>query len=60
MAAIPGRSNWTFVRRLGQATSQGAALAECTRLFEGRVYGSQPAAETDVHRVDELADVVLA
>ena len=57
---IPGRSNWTFVRRLGQATSEGGALAECTRLFESRVYGTQPAGETDVHRVDELADVVLA
>lgn len=57
---IPGRSNWTFVRRLGQSTSEGGALAECTRVFESRVYGTQPAGETDVHRVDELADVVLA
>lgn len=58
--ATPGRSNWTFVRRLGQATSAGGALAECTRLFESRVYGTQPAGETDVQRIDELAEVVLA
>jgi hypothetical protein len=58
--AIPGRSNWTFVRRLGPATSEGGALAECTRLFESRVYGTLAASEGDVRRVDELADVVLA
>ena len=58
--AIPGRSNWTFVRRLGPASSEGGALAECTRLFESRVYGTLAASETDVERVDELADVVLA
>jgi hypothetical protein len=58
--ATPGRSNWAFVRRLGPATSEGGALAECTRLFESRVYGTLAASETDVHRVDELADVVLA
>ena len=58
--AIPGRSNWTFVRRLGPATAEGGALAECTRLFESRVYGSAAASAGDVARVDELADVVLA
>jgi Domain of unknown function (DUF4129) len=58
--AIPGRSNWTFVRRLGPATSQGGALAECTRVFESRVYGTLAAGEADVRRVDELADLVLA
>jgi hypothetical protein len=57
---LPGRSNWTFVRRLGPATGQGRALAECTRLFEGRVYGSIPAEESDVRRIDELAEAVLA
>ncbi|HEY0389321.1 MAG TPA: DUF4129 domain-containing protein [Gaiellales bacterium] len=57
---LPGRSNWAFVRRLGPGTGQGRALAECTRVFEGRVYGSQPADEADVRRVDELADAVLA
>lgn len=57
---LPGRSNWTFVRRLDPRSDPGAALAECTRLFEGRVYGSQPAAEPDVRRVSELADTVLA
>jgi hypothetical protein len=56
----PGRSNWSFVRRLGTGSGQGQALAECTRLFEGRVYGSLPAAEADVHRVDELAELVLS
>lgn len=58
--AIPGRSNWTFVRRLGPATSEGGALAECTRLFESRVYGTLAASEKDVQRIDQLADVVLA
>jgi hypothetical protein len=57
---LPGRSNWTFVRRLDPRSDPGAALAECTRLFEGRVYGSTPAAEPDVRRVSELADTVLA
>jgi hypothetical protein len=56
----PGRSNWSFVRRLGAGSGQGQALAECTRLFEGRVYGSLPAAEADVRRVDELAELVLS
>jgi hypothetical protein len=58
--ALPGRTNWTFVRRLGPATPQGSALSECTRLFEGRVYGDLPAAGEDVHRMDGLADEVLA
>jgi hypothetical protein len=57
---LPGRSNWTFVRRLGPGSGQSAALAECTRLFEGRVYGSLPAAESDVRRVDELSEAVLS
>jgi Domain of unknown function (DUF4129) len=56
----PGRSNWSFVRRLGARSEQGAALAEATRLFEGRVYGSLRATEGDVRRVDELVDVVLS
>ncbi len=56
----PGRSNWSFVRRLGLRSSQGEALAEATRLFEGRIYGSLQAAEADVFRVDELVDVVLS
>jgi hypothetical protein len=56
----PGQSNWWFVRRLGPSTAPGSALADCTRLFEQRVYGSAPTAEADVHRVDELAQVVLA
>jgi hypothetical protein len=56
----PGRSNWSFVRRLGGRSSQGEALAEATRLFEGRIYGSLQAAEADVRRVDELVDVVLS
>ena len=56
----PGRSNWAFVRRLGASSDSGAALAECTRLFEGRVYGSVPAAAGDVERVAALADAVLA
>ena len=57
--SLPGRSNWTFVRWLGPATGQGRALAECTRLFEARVYGSIPAEESDVRRIDELAEAVL-
>jgi hypothetical protein len=56
----PGQSNWWFVRRLGQSTAPGSALADCTRLFEQRVYGSASTAEADVQRVDELAQVVLA
>jgi Domain of unknown function (DUF4129) len=56
----PGRSNWAFVRRLDQRTAPGAALAECTRLFEGRVYGHVTAGEGDVLRVAELSDTVLA
>jgi Domain of unknown function (DUF4129) len=56
----PGQSNWWFVRRLGASTTPGSALADCTRLFEQRVYGSAPTAEADVHRVDQLARVVLA
>ena len=56
----PGQSNWWFVRRLGASTTPGSALADCTRMFEQRVYGSAPTAEADVHRVDELAQVVLA
>jgi hypothetical protein len=57
---VPGRSNWAFVRRLGSNSAEGTALAECTRLFEGRVYGAQPAAAADVSRVSELAEAVLA
>ncbi len=56
----PGRSNWAFVRRLGLGSAPGAALAECTRLFEGRVYGAVPAAPGDVLRIAELSDTVLA
>jgi hypothetical protein len=48
------------VRRLGPESSQAEALAEATRLFEGRVYGSLQASQRDVSRVDELADVVLS
>jgi hypothetical protein len=55
----PGRTNWGFVRRLDPATPQGVALGECTRLFEGRVYGDTPAAPADVHRLDGLAEQVL-
>ncbi|MDX6548855.1 MAG: hypothetical protein QOG33_2405 [Gaiellales bacterium] len=56
----PGRSNWSFVRRLGVRSDQGEALAEATRLFESRIYGSLQSAEGDVRRVDELVDVVLS
>ena len=58
-AARPGLSNWAHVRRLGVDTTEGAALAECTQVFEQRVYGRVAAEAGDVRRVDELATVVL-
>ena len=55
----PGSSNWWFVRRLGAATPAGSALAECTRLFERRVYGSAPTDAGDVAQLDRLATGAL-
>jgi len=56
----PGRTNWSFVRALGPASPQAGALADCTRLFEGAVYGDAPVAADDVRRADALADEMLA
>ena len=56
----PGRTNWGFVRALGQASTQAGALADCTRLFEGAVYGDAPVAAADVRRADALAEEMLA
>ena len=56
----PGRTNWGFVRALGPASTQAGALADCTRLFEGAVYGDEPVAADDVRRADALADEMLA
>ncbi|MEP6641155.1 MAG: DUF4129 domain-containing protein [Gaiellales bacterium] len=55
----PGRTNWGFVRALGQTTPEAAALAECTRLFERAVYGEALVAPDDVRRADGLAEVML-
>jgi hypothetical protein len=57
--AVPGLTNWSYVRRLGTASAQGAALGECTRLFERHVYGDEPASAQDVAKVDVLAGTVL-
>lgn len=57
---VAGRTNWSVVRRVGQRTPQGAALTECTRLFESAVYGHRTASRDDVLRVDELTPAVLA
>ena len=59
-AASPGRTNWGYVRRMGRDSPGGAALAECTTLFERVVYGHAPAAADDVRRLDALAGRVLA
>jgi hypothetical protein len=56
----PGRTNWGFVRALGAASPQADALADCTRLFEGAVYGDAPVAADDVRRADALAEAMLA
>jgi len=56
----PGRTNWGFVRALGPASTQAGALADCTRLFEGAVYGNAPVAADDVRRADALAEAMLA
>jgi hypothetical protein len=55
----PGRTNWGFVRALGQTTPEAAALAECTDLFEQAVYGDAPVAPDDVRRADGLAEAML-
>lgn len=55
----PGQSNWWFVRRIGAGTPAGSALAECTRLFERRVYGSAPTVAGDVALLDRLASGAL-
>jgi len=56
----PGRTNWGFVRALGPSSTQAGALADCTRLFEGAVYGDDPVAADDVRRADALAEAMLA
>ena len=56
----PGRTNWGFVRALGPASPQAGALADCTRLFEGAVYGDSPVAGNDVRRADALTEAMLA
>ena len=56
----PGRTNWGFVRALGPASPQASALADCTRLFEGAVYGDEPVATDDVRRADALTAAMLA
>jgi hypothetical protein len=56
----PGRTNWGFVRALGAASPQASALADCTRLFEGAVYGDAPVAADDVRRADALTEEILA
>jgi uncharacterized protein DUF4129 len=56
----PGRTNWGFVRALGPASTQAGALADCTRLFEGAVYGDEPVAADDVRRANVLAEEMLA
>jgi hypothetical protein len=56
----PGRTNWGFVRALGPASPQASALADCTRLFEGAVYGDEPVAADDVRRADALTEAMLA
>jgi hypothetical protein len=56
----PGRTNWGFVRALGPASTQAGALADCTRLFEGAVYGDAPVVADDVRRADALAEAMLA
>jgi hypothetical protein len=56
----PGRTNWGFVRALGPASPQASALADCTRMFEGAVYGDAPVAPDDVRRADALTAAMLA
>ena len=56
----PGRTNWGFVRALGPGSTQAGALADCTLLFEGAVYGDAPVAADDVRRADALAEAMLA
>jgi hypothetical protein len=56
----PGRTNWGFVRALGPASPQASALADCTRIFEGAVYGEAPVAADDVRRADALTEAMLA
>jgi uncharacterized protein DUF4129 len=58
--AHPGRTNWSFVRALGPASPQASALADCTRIFEGAVYGDVPVAAADVRRADALTEAMLA
>ena len=58
--ARPGRTNWGFVRALGPASPQASALADCTRMFEGAVYGDAPVAAADVRRADALTEAMLA
>ena len=55
----PGRTNWGFVRALGPASPQASALADCTRLFEGAVYGDAPVAADAVRRADALTEEML-
>jgi hypothetical protein len=57
--ARPGRTNWSFVRGLGPASPQASALADCTRIFEGAVYGDVPVAAADVRRADALTEAML-
>lgn len=56
----PGRTNWGFVRALGPASPQATALADCTRLFEGAVYGDAAVVGEDVRRADDLTEAMLA
>jgi Domain of unknown function (DUF4129) len=56
----PGRTNWGFVRALGPASPQATALADCTRLFEGAVYGDAAVAGEDVRRAAALTETMLA
>ncbi len=56
----PGRTNWGFVRALGPTSPQAGALADCTRLFEGAVYGDAAVEADDVRRADALAEEMLA
>jgi hypothetical protein len=48
------------VRALGPASPQASALADCTRMFEGAVYGDAPVAAADVRRADALTEAMLA
>ena len=60
--ALPPRPRELGVRPrpLGIASPQASALADCTRLFEGAVYGDAPVAADDVRRADALAQAMLA